>query len=130
MFRAILITFGYTDPTTFRPYHVIGISILVVFPICLVKDLKSFKYAPMISFCAIGYCCIVLFVEVFVYWGYDNTPRRIVYFRVDMNFFDSFGMIFLSYVCQGAYYEALKGVDKRDLFHQKRVIPLIPIDGF
>jgi amino acid permease len=126
MFQSILITLGYTDPTALRPYHVIATSILVVFPICLVNDLKSFKYAPMISFCAIGYCCVVLFVEAFIYWEYDNAPRKIVYFRVDMNFFDSFGITFLSFMCQGAYYEALKGVDKRDLFHQKRVIPSIP----
>lgn len=97
------------------------VSIAVIFPVCLVKDLKSFKYAPLVSFCAIGYCCAVLFIETFFYWAYDRRPRKVVYFRVDMNFFNSFGITFLAFMCQGTYYESLKGVQKRDLFHQKRV---------
>lgn len=130
MIQSILITFHYDNPESYRPYHVLFVSIFIVFPICLVKTAKSFKFAPMIPFISISYCCLVLFIESFFYWVYDKKSHKILYFRLDMNFFSAFGMTFLAYMCQGNYFESMRGIEKRDAFHQKRVFIHFKLIGY
>jgi len=84
--------------------------------------MNEWKFAPFIPFITIGYCCIVLFVEVGLYWKNGAiTDEPISYFKPNLFVFDAFGETFFAYMCQPNYYEVIRELEKRDCSHQKRV---------
>ena len=121
MIQSILGNFEYSQPENVRVYHVIGLSLFIIFPICIVKSTKAWSCSPIITFAYITYCSFVLIIEVFIYWSYGVEYDKVVYFKVDLNFFDAFGAIFFAFMSQPNFYSSISDLGKNDLIHQKKV---------
>lgn len=122
MFQGLLTDFKVTEPEKYKVWHVGGISLFIIFPVCLLRSVNKLRYGTLISIGAIAYSSIVLFVELFLYWDSEKISREIEYFRFDANFFSAFGITFFAFYCQVSFFPSLENVSKLDEPHIKRVI--------
>ena len=124
MCQGVLTDFGMTEKEakTYQPYHVICMSLFIVFPVCCLKKVNSLRYGTLLSIGAVIYTCLVLFVELFFFWDFEKAKREVVWFRFDSNFFSAFGVTFFAFYCQVGFFPALENLLKLDEPHIKKMV--------
>jgi amino acid permease len=100
-----------------------GISILILIPLCLLKDISKMRFASLAGICIILYSIIVVTIEFpFFFYDYLTTDdpqksEKINFFDISSGFTDQLlffkgaGTIFFAYTCHvGAFpvYKTLK----------------------
>lgn len=122
MCQGVLGDLGVSHPEDYKLYHVIAVSAIVVFPICMLRSVNSLRYGTLISIGAVLYTCLVLFVELYFYWDLEKAKREIVWFKFDANFFSAFGITFFAFYCQVGFFPALENLLKLDEPHIKKLV--------
>jgi amino acid permease len=105
----------------YKPYHIVATSAVIVFPVCLLRSVDSFRYATLLSIGAIVYTSLILIIELPFYLTDDKTIINIQYFIFDLNFFKAFGLTFFAFYCQIGFFPAIENLVKLDLKHIKKV---------
>ena len=129
MFQGILKDFGVEYPEQYRWMHILIASIVIIFTICLLRSVNSLRYATLISIGAVLYTCLVLFLELYFYWGKYSPEEKIVWFNFDdiKGILTSFGLTFFAFYCQVGFFPALENLFKLDPPHIKKVILMIDL---
>ncbi len=126
MIQGVMKDFGVMDYASYKPYHIMVVSALIIFPVCMVRSVNSFRYATLISIGAVLYTCMVLLAELFFYWDTEKARQQIVWFKFDANFFSAFGITFFAFYCQVGFFPALENLLKLDKNHIKKVSFRLP----
>jgi len=121
MTQGILRDFDVHNYADYKNYHIMATAAFIVFPVCMLKNVNSLRYATLISIGAVLYTCLVLFVELYFYWDTETAKKEIVLFRFDSNFFSAFGITFFAFYCQVGFFPALENLLKFDKIHIKKV---------
>jgi len=122
MCQGVLQDFGVQNSGDYKIYHVIATSAVIIFPVCMLRNVNSLRYGTLISIGAVIYTCCVLFVEIFFFWDTQKAQEKIVWFKFDANFFSAFGITFFAFYCQVGFFPALENLLKRDEPHIKRLV--------
>ncbi len=114
------------DIKEYRTTHIMGLSICIIFPLCLLESLSALRYATLLSLASIAYTSLLVIVELPMYWK-NATGRlsKVVYFNLDRDFFSAVGITFFSFVSQTSFYAATEKLLKRDTEHLKKVPGII-----
>jgi len=123
MIQRIMQNAGVEDYDSYRNYHVILLSICVIFPITLLKGVNRLRYATILSITSISYTTIIAIVELPFYWvnGIADIDK-LTLFRLDWTFFSAFGITFFAFLSQTGFYSAIEQLTKRDDAHLRTVI--------
>jgi len=121
MVQGLLKDFDVSNPEEYKIWHVCGVSLFILFPICLLKDVSGLRYGTFISIGAVLYTSILLLIELFLFWDTDKAAKEISFFRFDANFFSAFGITFFAFYCQANFFSSVKNMAKLDEVHLNRV---------
>jgi len=74
---------------------------LVMFPLCVKRDMSAFRYVSMLSLVALSYTAIVLIIELPSYHSHfkDVPGNQPVAMYFDFNLLTGMAMTFFSYNC-------------------------------
>lgn len=122
MVQAVLRGFGCTNPEELRLYHIIGTSIIVIFPICLLWSINTLRYATLLSIGAVIYTSILLIVELPFYWDSEKAEKEIKYFYFSPEIFGAFGITFFAFYCQVGFFPAIENLEKYDTLHINKLV--------
>lgn len=73
---------------------------LVLYPLSLLRDMSSLRYAGLGSLLALIYTAIVLIIDLPEYYRHFKETADVKPFYIDFNIFTGFSMVFYSYTCQ------------------------------
>ncbi len=121
MIQGVMKSFDVTNYESYKPYHIMAVSAVIVFPVCLLRSINSLRYATLISIGAILYTCLVLFGEMFLYWDTEKAKKELVWVKFDSDFFSAFGITFFAFYCQVSFFPAIENLLKLDQPHIKKV---------
>ena len=129
--QRIMINFEVENPDKYRLYHIMGVSIFAIFPLCLIRDVTNFRYIVVLSLFSLAYTTIITVIELPFFWknniaSFDNMT----WFKLDWSFFTAFGITFFCYMSQPNFYGAVEKLNHRDPVNIKRVIKFIIIDYY
>lgn len=122
MFQGLLKDFGVSNYTDYKVIHICAVSVLILFPICMIDKVSKLSYGMYLSVIAVMYTSVVLFVELFLFWDTNKFLKEVVYFRFDANFFSAFGITFFAFYCQVNFFSSVKNMIKLDEPHLNKVI--------
>ena len=88
------------DSKTISTYISVPITIIILFPLCIKRDMSAFRYISLASLGALLYTGIVLLAELPAYYAEFSTKSEIVPAYIDMNIFTGCSMTFFAYTCQ------------------------------
>lgn len=116
--------FNVDNPAQYKIWHVIGLSVVMVFPVCLLRDVSNLRYAAILSILSISYTTIVVLIELPMYWlNGKNDDQKVEYFKFNWGFLSAFGITFFAFMSQTGFYAAIERLTKRDTTHLTKVIP-------
>lgn len=99
-----LIAFGVDDKLVntklFSVYICVPLMYLVLYPLSLLRDMSSLRYAGLGSLIALFYTAIVLIIELPEYYKYYSKLADVKPFYFDANIFTGTSMVFYSFTCQ------------------------------
>ncbi len=122
MIQRVMKNFGVTDPEQYRNYHIMALSVVVIFPVCLLRDVSNLRYATILSIFSITYTTVILVIELPFYWINEvASMNKLVLFRLDWSFFSAFGITFFAFMSQTGFYAAIERLSKRDPPHLTKV---------
>jgi len=123
MIQRVMKNFGVTDTEQYKNWHIIGLSICLVFPVCLLRGVSNLRYATILSIFSISYTTIILIIELPFYWskGYASLDK-IVWYKFNTDFFGAFGITFFAFMSQTGFYAATERLTKRDESHLKTIV--------
>lgn len=113
--------FDDNERAFYKPYHIVATSLFIVFPVCLLRSVDSFRYATLLSIGAIVYTSLILIIELPFYLTSDEISFDVRYFIFDLNFFKAFGLTFFAFYCQIGFFPAIENLVKLDLKHIRKV---------
>jgi len=120
--QRILKNFGGTDTENLRTYHIIALSVFIVFPVCLLKSVSMLRYATILSIFSISYMTIIILIELPYYWSKGLVSfNDIVWVKLNPSFFSAFGITFFSFASQTSFYAANESLVKRDERHLNKI---------
>eukprot|EP00826_Nyctotherus_ovalis_P060020 TRINITY_DN8395_c0_g1_i1.p2 TRINITY_DN8395_c0_g1~~TRINITY_DN8395_c0_g1_i1.p2 ORF type:complete len:134 (+),score=30.19 TRINITY_DN8395_c0_g1_i1:662-1063(+) len=122
MFQGLLKDFGVSNYADYKIVHICGVSLLILFPICMIDKVSRLSYGMYLSVIAVLYTSVVLLVELFFFWNTDRFLKEVVYFRFDANFFSAFGITFFAFYCQVNFFSSVKNMIKLDEPHLNKVM--------
>ena len=73
---------------------------LVLFPLCLKRDISAFRYAALLSIGALLYTTVVLTIQLPSYYEHYSTISKMTPMYFDFNIFTGCAMCFYAYTCQ------------------------------
>eukprot|EP00830_Metopus_es_P018069 TRINITY_DN6165_c0_g1_i2.p1 TRINITY_DN6165_c0_g1~~TRINITY_DN6165_c0_g1_i2.p1 ORF type:complete len:478 (+),score=37.77 TRINITY_DN6165_c0_g1_i2:58-1434(+) len=117
LIQRILKSFEVPNSEDYKVLHTVILSCVVIFPVCLLKSVNNLRYATILSLTSITYTCVVLIVELPMYWSNSKTERKITLFNLDWGFFDAFGITFFAFMSQTGFFAATEKLEKRDSSH-------------
>ena len=108
----LLIEFGASKETVLGEYKTlinilenIFVAIFILFPMCIMKDMSSFRYASLLSLITIGYTILLVIIEFPFFWMEKYKPGAIQWgFDISMNTFDAFSFAFFAFICQITFF--------------------------
>ena len=122
LIQRVMMNFNVANPHNYRVYHIICVSVLIIFPLCTLRDVSKLRYATIISMISIFYTVAVVIIEMPFYWIYGKaSASNIKYFVFDWSFLSAFGITFFAYMCQTGFYAATEKIAKRDPPHLFKV---------
>jgi amino acid permease len=121
MIQGVLTNVGIANAASYRIYHIVGVSLVILFPVCMLRGVDSLRYATMISIGAIIYVSIILLILLPFHLNDESVKVNIVYFKFDMNFFKAFGITFFAFYCQIGYFSAIENLLRLDELHIRKV---------
>jgi amino acid permease len=121
MIQGLLKDFKVEDPEQYKILHVCVVSLFILFPVCLLKDVSGLRYGTFISIGAVLYTSILLLIELFFFWDSEKAAKEIVFFLFDANFFSAFGITFFAFYCQANFFTSVKNMLKLDEEHLNKV---------
>lgn len=62
-FSQIFKTFGLPSLLTLRSNVIVGLTSLIIFPLCLLKQLDALKYTSILGLCGTVYCAIFMVIR-------------------------------------------------------------------
>lgn len=99
-----LIEFGmdekYVRSTDFSILISVPITLFVLFPLSLMRDISSLRYVCLVSLGALVYTIIVLIVQLPEYFMYFSQVSSMTPYQIDFNLFTGCSIMFVSYQCQ------------------------------
>lgn len=122
MVQGLMKDFDVTEPEKYKVLHIFLISLVILFPLCMSKDVTTLRYGTLISIGAVAYSSILLLVELFYFWDTKRASKQIKYFVFNEDFFSAFGITFFAFYCQVNFFPSLENMTKRDKVHIKKVI--------
>lgn len=120
MIQGVLIGIDVKDPAKYKSYHIMATSALIVFPVCMLRSVDSFRYATLISIGAILFTSLILIIEL-PFYLVSYTKIKVCYFKFDLNFFKAFGLTFFAFYCQVGFFPAIENLVKFDSKHIRKV---------
>ena len=86
----------------FRAIQGGALALIVLYPICLIKDMGGLRYITFASFIAIFYTFIVLLVELpaYAHQNFNDPDYTLVYACFDWNLLTGMSITFLAYAVQ------------------------------
>ena len=120
-------SFDVDSPEQYRYIHIIALSVVVVFPTCLLRNVAILRYAMILSIASISYTTIVLIIEMPMYWINAKNSGNLVFFKFDWSFLSAFGITFFAFMSQTSFYSATETLGKRDVPHLTKASHLISI---
>lgn len=122
MIQRLMKEFKVTNPEQYKNYHIVGFSVIVIFPICLLRDVSILRYATILSILSIAYTTIIVIIELPFYWINGKASMNdLKLFKLDWSFFNAFGITFFAFMSQTGFYAAIERLTKRDPQHLKKV---------
>eukprot|EP00826_Nyctotherus_ovalis_P035269 TRINITY_DN3016_c0_g1_i2.p1 TRINITY_DN3016_c0_g1~~TRINITY_DN3016_c0_g1_i2.p1 ORF type:complete len:393 (-),score=67.52 TRINITY_DN3016_c0_g1_i2:161-1339(-) len=122
MIQRIMLSAGVTNCINYRTYHVIALSVVVIFPLCLLEGVDNLRYATIVSITSIAYTTLITIIELPFYWVNGKASvDRITYFNLDWSFFSAFGITFFAFMSQTSFYSAIEKLGKRDDTHLRTI---------
>ena len=113
--QCIMVNFDVANSERYRSYHVVLVSIVIIFPLCLLRNINNFRYIIILSVFAILYTTLIALIELPYFWKNGIASLdNLVLFRFDWSFFTSFGIIFFSFMCQPTFYLSTSKLLNRD----------------
>jgi amino acid permease len=85
---------------TYSAYISVTVSILILLPLSLKRDMSAFRYISLASLGALFYVGVVLICELPAYYKNFSKDANIVAAYFDMNIFTGCSMTFFAYTCQ------------------------------
>ena len=123
MIQRVMKNFSVDKTEQYRTYHIILVSIFIVFPVCLLRGVSNLRYATILSMLSISYTTIILIIELPFYWINGKASlSNLVWFRLDWSFFSAFGITFFAFMSQTGFYAAIERLSKRDPPHLTKVL--------
>lgn len=80
-------------------YQCVPLSVLILFPLCIMRDMSSLRFVSMASIAALLYTSVVLIIEMPSYYQHFKTIARADPIYIDFNLFTGASMVFFSYMC-------------------------------
>ena len=77
----------------------IGIAACFIFPLCMLRNVSSFRYMSMIILMTMAFICGTLFFELPDYFDAYYSPEAIKYAEFGWDFFPCFATTVFSYAC-------------------------------
>ena len=122
MIQRVLKNFEVKGGEDYKNLHIVLLSAIVVFPVCLLKSVSNLRYATILSICSISYTTILLIIELPFYWINGIAKlENIEYFKYDWSFLNAFGITFFAFMSQTGFYAAIEKLTKRDPAHLTKV---------
>lgn len=121
MIQGFLKGVGVGSPLDYKTYHIIGASLFILFPVCMLRSVDSFRYATLISIGAILYTSLVLLIGLPIYLTDTETKIELIPFKFNLDFFKAFGLTFFAFYCQIGFFPAIENLVKLDDPHIKKV---------
>ena len=100
------------------------VLLVIIFPLCILKQLSSLSYASLLSICTIAYTAIVLIIEMPFYWkqNYGTDDIQMQWFILDWEILDAFSMTFLAYSCQQTFFSVYDELSKNTSTRMRKVL--------
>ena len=105
LLKYFLHEFGVKDKYTKDDSMLIGIyegvplAVLVLIPLCTLRDMSAFRYISLASIVSLFYMGVVLIVELPAYYRHFRPGAKMSPAYWDLNIFSSFSMCFFAYTC-------------------------------
>lgn len=90
----------FAKSKTFATIISVPVSIFILFPLCIMRDLSSLRYVSIASLGALIYTVIILSIELPSYYRHFSKITDSKPFYFDLNLFTGSSMVFFSYTCQ------------------------------
>ena len=122
MVQRVLKNFNVENPEQYKNYHIMGLSLVVIFPACLLRSVSNLRYVTILSMLSITYTTVIIIVELPFYWINGKISMdKLVLFRLNWSFFSAFGITFFAFMSQTGFYAATEKLVKRDEPHLRKV---------
>jgi amino acid permease len=124
LIQGILENVGFTheEAEKYRSLHIIVISVIIVFPSCILKSVDVLRYMSLISIFAIFYTSVILIIELPFYNKRPDLQGELEWFKLNWGFFNAFGITFFAFTCQPGFFSAIEKLTKRDADHKTKVL--------
>jgi len=84
----------------FRAIVALPLTVFIMFPLSLLRDMNAFRYAGLASLVAMVYTGLVLAIEAPFYYQENQESSQIYWAYMDVNFFTACSITFFAYTCQ------------------------------
>ena len=84
--------------------HLIIIALLIMYPLCLMKDLNSLSLFSLFSLITIGYTILVIVIEMPFYFSQYYKKRLIEYWVVNLETADAVSFTVFAFACQPSFF--------------------------
>ena len=113
--------FEVANPQQYRFWHILIVSLGIVFPLCMLKAVNRLRYAAMITIAAIVFTAVLLIVELPFYWERPDLQGKFDWVKFDWGFLNAFGITFWAFTCQTSFFSSMEGLEKCDTAHKYKV---------
>ncbi len=121
LIQGVLKAAGVENYEDYKIYHILAVSILITFPLCILGDISSLRYGSMLCLMSISYTVIVLIIELPYYWINGKISMDdMTFFKFDWSFLKACGMTFCSYASQNNFYAATEKMNNRSSVQLKK----------
>lgn len=90
----------FVDSIKFRAIQSIPTAVIVLFPLCMIRDMSGFRYVSFGSIISLLYIGILLLIELPEYAHENYSPEKMHYLYFDWNLLTGAALTFFSYTCQ------------------------------
>ena len=101
--QSIFVSLGFDSEMIYAPemklFIMMAIGLVLIFPLCLLRNLSVFRYVSLAILFSMFYVCIVLLIELPDYFTHNYSPLVINYATFNWNFFPAFATTVFSYSC-------------------------------